>query len=507
MFTASASDPDANLPLTHLWTFGAGSGIADSNAEDPGAVAFNATGTFQVTYTVTDNLGLADPTPDTRTIEVNPVQPPDGVIDAPANAVTQITVGESVNFTATASDPDGDLPLSHAWTFGAGSGVADSTAEDPGDIVFNIPGLFTVTYTVTDAKGVSDATPDTRVIAVSAATPAVRQLSFDLKAGELMQRAGAAEDAFRSGVAGFEPVMLTPAANTLRLEIGFTSDTALQTIFLAAFGTGSPRPETFASRLPGDCADGLNGCTHNFGPGMTLSNSTGALGDGSTSLVMTVTLTETNGVFAADFVNPYSEGPGACSDAPVDECSIGAHFPDLVDGDDIASFRGLVIDITFSTAVPVTVDGFEFNLLGGGIQIAETPLPEGWDLTVTEVMLSALELPANGNLVVTATVSNIGDQASPAQVRIRVFRSADAIINLSDIIIDDDTLENPILPDESFTQAANVKVPGAGGAGSWWIGVCIITAAGETDATNNCSDGTMILVVRPNGIFSDQFEN
>jgi hypothetical protein len=230
---------------------------------------------------------------------------------------------------------------------------------------------------------------------------------------------------------------------------------------------------------------------------MILSNSTGAIGDGSTSLIMTVTLTETGGVFAPDFVNPYSEGPGVCSDVPADECSIGAHFPDLVDGDNTASFGGLVVDITFSTTVPVTIDGFEFNLLGGGIQIDETLLPppeEGWDLTVTDVTLSAVTLPPNGVLRVTATTENIGNLPSPAQVRIRVFRSADSIIEPTDIIMDDDTLEDPIQPGGSFTQFANMQVPGAGGVGTWWVGVCIITADGETDATNNCSDGTEILV-------------
>src|SRR5690606_37569191 len=37
---------------------------------DPGSVQFNSPGTFTVTFRVTDSLGLADPTPPTRTITV-----------------------------------------------------------------------------------------------------------------------------------------------------------------------------------------------------------------------------------------------------------------------------------------------------------------------------------------------------------------------------------------------------------------------------------------------------
>jgi len=66
----------------------------------------------------------------------------------------------------TGSDPDGDLPLSFLWEFGVGSGIADSSAEDPGLVQFNNPGTFTVTFTVTDALGLPDPTPATRIITV-----------------------------------------------------------------------------------------------------------------------------------------------------------------------------------------------------------------------------------------------------------------------------------------------------------------------------------------------------
>ncbi|MEO8325336.1 MAG: PKD domain-containing protein, partial [Nitrospirota bacterium] len=338
-FTGTGTDPDGTTPLTHRWTFGAGSGIADRTVEDPGAITFNTAGIFTVTYTVTDALGLVDPTPatvqvtatssggpppplarggwivwvdseetegqDNRGINVKdgntssiwhthwsggnapppphslvvdlgavatiggfralprsdssangrigqyqfyvktnsatppttpPVpgewtlvtagtfpntqteqqvlfgsttsryvwlralseaqgnnypwtslaefnvlgtlgsgggggnQAPNGVINTPSGSQT-ISVGQAVTFTGTGTDPDGTTPLTHRWTFGAGSGIADRTVEDPGAITFNTAGVFTVTYTVSDALGLADPSPATVQVTVSGTPP------------------------------------------------------------------------------------------------------------------------------------------------------------------------------------------------------------------------------------------------------------------------------------------------------------------------------------------------
>ena len=58
-------------------------------------------------------------------------QAPNGSIASPT-ADRVINIGDTLDFTATATDPDGNLPLSYQWSFGAGSGVPDSTDKDPG---------------------------------------------------------------------------------------------------------------------------------------------------------------------------------------------------------------------------------------------------------------------------------------------------------------------------------------------------------------------------------------
>ncbi len=168
-FTATGSDPDGNTPLSYSWNFGGGA--ANSNVEDPGTVVFNTLGVYTVTLNVTDSLGLSDPTPATVQVTVNgsiPNQAPDGVINTPSANVT-ITAGQSVNFTSTGSDPDGNTPLGYTWNFGGGA--TSTNAEDPGAVVFNTAGVYTVTLTVTDSLGLSDPTPPTVQVTVNSTTP------------------------------------------------------------------------------------------------------------------------------------------------------------------------------------------------------------------------------------------------------------------------------------------------------------------------------------------------
>lgn len=72
-FAGSASDPDGD-DVTVLWDFGDG---ITSTQVLPGFHTYSQVGTFTVTFTVTDEHGLADPTPPTRTVTVSE-SPPQG---------------------------------------------------------------------------------------------------------------------------------------------------------------------------------------------------------------------------------------------------------------------------------------------------------------------------------------------------------------------------------------------------------------------------------------------
>ncbi len=78
---------------------------------------------------------------------------PQVVIDRPTAAISNIRPGQTVNFSATTSDPEGGV-VTYAWSFGDPA-IAGSRKEDPGVIVFPTAGTYSVKATATDDKGLS----------------------------------------------------------------------------------------------------------------------------------------------------------------------------------------------------------------------------------------------------------------------------------------------------------------------------------------------------------------
>lgn len=98
-----------------------------------------------------------------RAISPNPF----GEILYPPGAVA-IGLGEQVYVEgAGALGFEGAAPLVHLFTFGAGSGISNSSAEAPGAQTYNNAGTFPLTYTVTDNNGLVSANPDPRQITVT----------------------------------------------------------------------------------------------------------------------------------------------------------------------------------------------------------------------------------------------------------------------------------------------------------------------------------------------------
>lgn len=161
-FTGSGSDPDGNLPLRFAWNFGGGA--TNSTLEDPGNVTFSNAGVYSVTFTVTDSLGLADASPDTRTVTVAANQAPNGTITSPPGGTASANVGVPVSFAGSGTDADNDLPLTYFWDFDGGA--TNTTVQNP-SVTFNTASTYTVSFTVTDSRGLADSTPDTLVLTVN----------------------------------------------------------------------------------------------------------------------------------------------------------------------------------------------------------------------------------------------------------------------------------------------------------------------------------------------------
>ncbi len=141
---------DGNAPFTYLWNFNGGA--VNSDLEDPGNVTFQTEGLYIVTFTVTDEDG--DENSDSVAITVKAVLPdtvPTASITSP-NRVTTIYEGESLDFQGTVTG--GNAPFTYAWNFDGAT--ANVNVEDPENVTFHSSGIYTVTFTVTEANKPED---------------------------------------------------------------------------------------------------------------------------------------------------------------------------------------------------------------------------------------------------------------------------------------------------------------------------------------------------------------
>ena len=166
-FEGAGTDPENNSPLVYSWSFD--NAAPDALVQNPGKVTFNLPGTYRVRLAITDSSGNTDLTPDERIVRVsnggsNTNLAPVGSITSPITN-SNINVGDSLNFSGFASDPQNNSVISYEWDFGGA--VANSIMQNPGLVVFNQAGIFKVTLYVKDNFGNLDLTPDVRYITVS----------------------------------------------------------------------------------------------------------------------------------------------------------------------------------------------------------------------------------------------------------------------------------------------------------------------------------------------------
>lgn len=152
--------------------------------------------------------------------------PPTGRIITPANDLT-ITTGDSVDFTAKASDPNDKTPLTYRWDFGEGSGIPDARSQDPGSRTFHQPGTYKVTFTVTNARGKDDPTPATRIITVmDPVYTVIPRSGWKLKYVDSQEAVGYAATSAFDGNPGtfwhtkFTNVALTKKPHEIQIDMG-----------------------------------------------------------------------------------------------------------------------------------------------------------------------------------------------------------------------------------------------------------------------------------------------
>ena len=135
-----SSDGDGQIDR-YQWDFGDGSG---SDARNP-QHSYAASGTYQVTLTVTDNDGASNSQTQSATVTAPPANQP------PTASLSVSCEGLTCSFDSSGSSDDGGI-AGRGWTFGDGSqdqGVSPSHT-------YGGSGTYDVILTVTDAQGLSD---------------------------------------------------------------------------------------------------------------------------------------------------------------------------------------------------------------------------------------------------------------------------------------------------------------------------------------------------------------
>jgi len=161
-FQGQCVDAEGDQPFVFAWDFGRAA--PPSAAQQPGDIRFSTLGVFPVTLTCTDARGRTDTTPARRTITVSNL--PESRITSPTTDVV-ITAGSNVSFAGACTDPDNDVPFTFFWHFGGTASPSAASVQEPGAVVFNTPGDFTVTFACTDALGALDVTPATVRVTVN----------------------------------------------------------------------------------------------------------------------------------------------------------------------------------------------------------------------------------------------------------------------------------------------------------------------------------------------------
>ena len=148
-FDASDSyDPDGII-ISYSWDFGDGNTATGVEAEH----AYQNSGTYTVTLTVTDNDGATDTVNAAKIILSKAPVPPVALFTENA---TVAKTDETIHFDASDSyDPDGTI-VSYEWNLGDGTtGTGVET-----DHAYSEVGDFMVTLTLTDNDGATDLTAD-----------------------------------------------------------------------------------------------------------------------------------------------------------------------------------------------------------------------------------------------------------------------------------------------------------------------------------------------------------
>ena len=157
-------------PFAYQWSFG---GAAPNSAiQNPGSIQFTTAGTYFIQLTASDNLGIPDPTPATRTITVSDPNVPSAsapvptiILPAAINAEITTNVGEALFFSGIATNDVGSINFLFEWDFSGA--IPSQFGPTPGPVIFSQAGVYLVSLYATDSQGLRSSTPATLTVIVN----------------------------------------------------------------------------------------------------------------------------------------------------------------------------------------------------------------------------------------------------------------------------------------------------------------------------------------------------
>lgn len=155
-YSGTGSDPDGTISA-YSWSFPGGT-PSSSNLANPGSVTYATPGTFVTTFTVTDNAGLTDPAPPTRTVVVQPdfslsASPASQTVMQGGGTTFSASVTAGTGFTGSVSLSFSGLPVGATASFNPATISTSGTSTlSVGASSSTAPGNYPLTITATSGS-------------------------------------------------------------------------------------------------------------------------------------------------------------------------------------------------------------------------------------------------------------------------------------------------------------------------------------------------------------------
>jgi hypothetical protein len=152
-YSGTGNDPDGTIS-SYSWSFPGGNPSSSSLA-NPGSVTYATPGTYVTTFTVTDNAGLTDPNPPTRTITVQPdfslsASPSSRTVAQGGGTSYTATVTAGIGFSGTVNLSVSGLPAGATSSFSPASiSTSGSSTLSVSTSSSTAPGNYPLTITAT----------------------------------------------------------------------------------------------------------------------------------------------------------------------------------------------------------------------------------------------------------------------------------------------------------------------------------------------------------------------